>query len=141
MMKVVVVPPTIRIGEDDAVVIPTEQMPDAPLGFAIDKERPVIGIHFEGHMGRVERRSRVLGYIDIEHFTGIACLQPYLDALAREKQRLADEKKRQAEEASALAEQSANRNAEMAASPPTQPAMPGNPRVTPNTAPKPGPGR
>lgn len=69
-----------------------------------DPSRPLMTIHFDGVQGHIERRSKVPGKTDIEHFMDVAVLEPYLAAWRVKQAEAEAERKAQAQ---AAAEQSA----------------------------------
>ncbi len=91
-----------------------------PVGFEYGGQ--VKAIHFSGVIGVIERVSRVHGRVDIEHFIGAECLEPYVlafeGARARaeaSKQALREANAKAAEESLALAKASEEALAQRAA--------------------------
>jgi hypothetical protein len=106
--------PQERHIEIDGVPLRIENMPADLAPAASESPRPIMVANFDGAVLRVQRKSRVAGMIDVEHYMledADARLQPFVDAYNAERDRQAEAKRQQEEQAAAEVEESRRINA------------------------------
>lgn len=96
-MKVVVIPAESAVAVDGVSHVLAPFPSDSG-----DTARPLKAIIYDGVTGQIERRSRVPGRTDIEHFMDEKVLDPYVNAWKARQAAIDEDKARQAAEMSEL---------------------------------------